>query len=119
MRICFTSQGRDLESEVDPRFGRARYFIIYDDQSREHEVVDNQQNVNAAAGAGVQSGTNVVQKDCQWVVTGHIGPKAMSVLKEAGVKVATGATGTVSQAVEQFLNGQLKDTDSADVPSHW
>jgi len=119
MRICFTSQGRDLESEVDSRFGRARYFVIYDDESREHEVVDNQQNANAAAGAGIQSATNVVQKHCGWVVTGHIGPKAMSVLKEAGVKVATGATGSVSQAVEHFLNGQLKEADSADVPPHW
>lgn len=119
MKICFTSQGRDLESEVDPRFGRARYFTIYDDGSRDHEVVDNQQNFNAAGGAGIQSATNVVQRDCQWVVTGHIGPKAMSVLQEAGVKVATGATGTVSQAIEQFLNGQLSEADSADVPPHW
>jgi predicted Fe-Mo cluster-binding NifX family protein len=119
MKICFTSQGQDIESEVDPRFGRARYFIIYDDQTREHDVADNQQNANAAAGAGVQAATNVVQKDCQWVVTGHIGPKAMSVLKEAGVKVATGVTGSVSQAVEQFLNGQLKEADSADVAPHW
>lgn len=119
MRICFTSKGQDLESEVDPRFGRARYLIIYDDESREHEVIDNQRNVSAAAGAGIQSATNVVQRDCQWLVTRHIGPKAMSVLTEAGVKVATGAAGTVSQAIEQFLGGRLRETDAADMPPHW
>ena len=47
MKICFTSQGKELSSPVDPRFGRASYFIIYDDEDGSCEVVDNEQNVNA------------------------------------------------------------------------
>ena len=57
MKICITSQGPDLSSQVDPRFGRAKYFIIYDDETETHEAVNNQENVGAAGGAGVQSGT--------------------------------------------------------------
>jgi len=119
MKICVTSQGSDSVSPVDPRFGRARFFMIYDDETDTFEAVDNQQNVDAAGGAGAQSATTVAEKGCQWVISGHMGPRAMSVLKEAGVRVATGATGTVADAIREFKEGELKGVDAADVPPHW
>ena len=119
MKICATSRGPDLSSEVDPRFGRGRFFIIYDDESEQYETVDNQQNVNAGGGAGVQSATTVAEKGCQWVVSGHMGPKALSVLKEAGIRVATGATGKVSEALRDFKEGKLEEIETADVPPRW
>jgi len=119
MKICITSRGPDLSSEVDPRFGRARYFIIYDDESEQYETVDNAQNVNAGGGAGVQSATTVARKGCSWVVSGHMGPKALSVLKEAGIRIATGAGGSVSDAIRSFKEGKLQEIEAADVPPHW
>lgn len=119
MKICVTSQGPDLSAQVDQRFGRAKYFIIYDDETGSHEAVDNQQNVRAAGGAGVQSATSVAEKDCKWVISGHMGPKAMSVLREAGIRVATGAADSVSDAIRDFKDGKLKEADSPDVSSHW
>ncbi len=47
MKLCITSQGDELSADVDPRFGRAPYFIIYDDETKEHEVVNNEQKINA------------------------------------------------------------------------
>ena len=119
MRICLTSTGPELSARVDPRFGRARYFIVYDDETEEHEAVDNEQNLNAASGAGIQAATNVAELGCQWVVSGHIGPKAMMVLKESDVRVAVGASGTVADAVQAFRNDELEEADSADVAGHW
>jgi predicted Fe-Mo cluster-binding NifX family protein len=119
MIICVTSQGPDLSSDVDPRFGRARFFILHDDESGEYEVVNNEQNVNAAGGAGIQSATTVAEKGCDWVVSGHMGPKAMSVLQEAEIRVATGASGKVSDAIQAFKNDELEEVDNADVTPHW
>jgi len=119
MKICVTSRGPDLSSEVDPRFGRAMYFIIRDEETDTYEVVDNQQNVNAAGGAGVQSATAIAEKGCQWVIGGHMGPKALSVLKEAGIRVATGASGKVSDALAAFKEGKLEEISAADVPPRW
>jgi len=119
MKICVTSRGPDLSSEVDPRFGRARYFIIRDEDADTYEVVDNQQNVNAGGGAGVQSATTIAGKGCQWVISGHMGPKALSVLKEAGIRVATGAGGKVSDALAAFRDGKLDEIDTPDVASRW
>ena len=36
MKLAITSKGTDLDSEVDPRFGRAAYILIVDNvQSRD------------------------------------------------------------------------------------
>ncbi len=119
MKICVTSQGTELSAEVDPRFGRARYFIIYEDETGETEAVDNAQNMNAAGGAGVQAATTVVEKGCDWVISGHMGPKALSVLATGDVQVAVGAEGTVQQALDDFKNGRLQEADEADVAPRW
>jgi predicted Fe-Mo cluster-binding NifX family protein len=55
----------------------------------------------------------------EWVISGHIGPKAMSVLQAAGIKVAVGAEGRVADAVAAFGNGELQQVDEADRASHW
>ncbi|MGD2173784.1 MAG: NifB/NifX family molybdenum-iron cluster-binding protein [Candidatus Brocadiaceae bacterium] len=119
MKLCITSQGPELSSPVDPRFGRARYFLIYDEDTEAVEAIDNAQNVNAAGGAGIQSARTVVERGADWVVSGHIGPKALSVLKAGEVKVAVGADGTVQDAIAAFRQGELERADEADVPPRW
>ncbi|MFW6189455.1 MAG: NifB/NifX family molybdenum-iron cluster-binding protein [Planctomycetota bacterium] len=119
MKLCVTSQGPEPSSQVDPRFGRARYFIIYDDKADEYSVVDNEQNLNAASGAGVQAASNVADAGAQLVISGHIGPRAMTVLQEAEVKVVVGAEGTVEEALEAYREGELEEVEDADVPPHW
>ncbi|MCK4282698.1 MAG: NifB/NifX family molybdenum-iron cluster-binding protein, partial [Candidatus Brocadiae bacterium] len=52
-------------------------------------------------------------------ISGHMGPKAMSVLQAAGIRVATGASGAVSDAIAAFKDGQLEEATGADVPSRW
>ena len=39
MKIAISAQGRELSSPVDPRFGRAAYFIIYEMESGAMEAV--------------------------------------------------------------------------------
>jgi predicted Fe-Mo cluster-binding NifX family protein len=119
MKVAVTSQGRELSSPVDIRFGRASYFIVVDTDSGEFTVADNEQNLNAAQGAGIQSGRNVVTLGVQAVISGHVGPKAFATLQAGGVKIYTGATGTVGEAVEQFKTGSLTEISNADVEGHW
>jgi len=119
MKIAISSRGEDLGSEVDARFGRARYFIVYDTDSDSYEVIENIQNLNAMQGAGIQSASNVVQCGVEYVLTGHCGPKAFRTLTEAGIKVVVGVEGTVGDAVEKFKKGEYKPVEEPDVESHW
>jgi len=119
MRIAVSSQGNDLDSAVDPRFGRAKFFIIYDTETKEFEAVTNEQNMFAAQGAGIQSAQTVVGQKVEVVVSGNLGPKAYATLSAAGIKAALWSEGTVAQAIALLESGQLKPTEGANVRGHW
>lgn len=119
MKVAVTAQGSDPQSTVDSRFGRARFFVVADTETGEFSVADNSQNLDAAQGAGIQAGRKIVELGVEAVITGHVGPKAFATLQACGVKVYTGATGTVAEAIEQLKRGSLKQAISADVESHW
>ena len=119
MKIAFSTAGETLESPLDTRFGRAPKFLVYDLDSETFEVVDNQQNVNAAQGAGIQSAETVARLGIKSLVTGHCGPKAFRVLLAAGIKVYTTDAPTVAAALERYRSGKLKEAKAADVDGHW
>ena len=83
------------------------------------EVVENSQNLNLSQGAGIQAGKTIVDNKVEVLITGHCGPKAFKVLRGAGIKIMTGAGGTVTDAIEQFNSEKLDISAEADVEGHW
>ena len=119
MKIVVTSAGETLHAEVDPRFGRAQKFILYDTDTGEWSVLDNTQNVNAMQGAGIQAAQSVAECGAEAVLTGNCGPKAFRILSEAGMSVYVGLSGTVLQAIDRFKKGELEPASAANKPGHW
>ena len=119
MKIAITAQGDTLQSPVDPRFGRAKNFIVIDSETGDYQAVDNVMNLHAAQGAGIQAGRTVSELGVEAVVTGNVGPKAFSLLNAAGIKIYIGASGTVEQALEQYKQGALQLAGGANVQGHW
>ena len=119
MKIAVTAQGTDLTSQVDPRFGRAKTFLVIDTETQDYTSHDNTQNLNAPQGAGIQAGRAVVDLGVEVVLTGNVGPKAFATLQAGGVKVCPGASGTVQDALEQFKAGRFEEARDANVPGHW
>ena len=116
MKICVTSEGKTLDSKVDPRFGRCQFFVIVDTDTLDFEAVENQ-NAQFSGGAGIQSGQLMVSKSVKAVLTGNVGPNAFQTLNAAGIKIFTGVGGTVKNAVEKYKKGELKASESASVGS--
>ena len=119
MKIAITSQGQDLDSQVDPRFGRAAYILIVDTVHDGVEVLDNSENINAFKGAGIQAAAMVSRKGAEVLLTGYCGPNAYKTLQAAGVKVVNDVSGKVNAAVEALIEGNLEFADSANVEAHW
>ena len=118
MKICITSKGTSLDSEVDPRFGRCAYFIILDIESMEYETIENS-NAQTSGGAGIQSGQLISEKNVEAVLTGNVGPNAYDTLSAAGIKIITGVSGIIKDAIEKYKNGEFKSMDKASVDSHF
>ena len=119
MKIAFTTAGDDLSANVDTRFGRAPKFLVYDCSEKTFEVIDNQQNLNAAQGAGIQSAQTVCSLDAEAVFTGHCGPKAFRALVAAGIKVYNTDINPIAAVIKAFESGEMKSSDTADVEGHW
>ncbi len=119
MKVAITAQEPKLTSEVDPRFGRAKYFIIADTETGEFTSRDNAQNLDAAQGAGTQAGQTIIGLKVDALITGNVGPKAFTTLQAGDISVFIGATGSVQDAIEQYKAGTLECARGANVEGHW
>jgi predicted Fe-Mo cluster-binding NifX family protein len=119
MKVAVTSRGDQLDSQVDPRFGRAEYILIVDTENFDFKVVNNTENKNAFKGAGIKAATSVSDNDAEVLLTGYCGPNAFTTLAAAGIKVVNDVEGTIKEAVESFNAGKFTYADSANKDGHW
>jgi predicted Fe-Mo cluster-binding NifX family protein len=119
MRIAVSAQEPTLESLVDPRFGRAHCFVVYDTGNDSVEIIENKDSNGISQGAGIQAAERIADKNVNLVVSGNIGPKALKALGSAGIKTALWQKGTVSEAIELARDNRLAICDEANVESHW
>ena len=118
MKVAVSSTGNGLDAPVDPRFGRCSAFIIVDTETMQAEAMPNS-SIGAAHGAGIGASQAVAGAGVGAVLTGQVGPNAHMALSQAGVKVYTGASGTVRQTVEAYKRGELREVSSPTVGGHF
>ena len=113
MKICITAVGSKSNSEVDPRFGRCAYFLIFDEKGKLLKTILNEAG-QAMRGAGITAAQIIADEKVDIIITGNIGPNAYMVLESSGVKILHGAFGvTVEQALEMYKKKELKEVDSS------
>ena len=117
LKIVVSSSGESLESGVDPRFGRCIYFLIVDSDTMQAESIENS-SVQSAHGAGIGAAQIVASLGADAVLTGHVGPNAYMALSRTGIKIFTGATGSVKDAIKQYNEGRLIEAASPTVSGH-
>jgi predicted Fe-Mo cluster-binding NifX family protein len=118
MKVAVSSSGNGLDSQIDPRFGRCAYFIIYDIDNNSFEAIKNE-SAMLGGGAGITSAQFVASKGVNAIITGNAGPNAVRTLEAAGVRLFVGESGTVKEAVERFKNNELQEAQEANVPDHF
>jgi len=117
MKIVISSTGDSIDSDVDPRFGRCLKFLIVNMNTMQTEALENS-SIHSAHGAGIGAAQKVASLDVGAVITGHVGPNAYSALSRTGIKIYTGAVGTVKDAITQYKEGNLKEATSPTVSGH-
>jgi predicted Fe-Mo cluster-binding NifX family protein len=113
VKLALTTSGETPEAALDPRFGRAPRFLVIETDTGAFEIVNNQAGVDAAHGAGVQAADELARLGVRGLVTGHCGPKTLSVLTRAGIEVYNTDATTVAAAVEAYRSGTLVAAEPA------
>jgi predicted Fe-Mo cluster-binding NifX family protein len=119
VKIAVTAMSNDPNGQIDPRFGRAKFFLIFDEDGTLLETYDNSANLNAMGGAGIQAGKVLSDRKVDILLTGHCGPNAFKVLNAAGVKVGVNQDGSVPEALERLRKNEVKPVDGPNVEGHW
>lgn len=86
MKTVITSKGNNLKAYFDPRFGRAGWFCIIDDESGKTTFIENDQ-AEATGGAGVKVAEKMVEIGVKKVISGDFGPKAKDLLDKFNIQM--------------------------------
>ena len=119
MKIAVSSIGESSESLIDQRFGRARYFMIYNTKNSKWSSHSNQHNATMAQGAGIQSAQFIIEQGVSLLITGHCGPKAFKVLRAAKVEIIQNEQGVVADALTAYFQGKLVPSIVSNVGEHF
>ena len=84
MKIAVASEGKDLDSEISGRGGRAPFYLVFE----EGKLIETIKNVFAAGGggAGFSVAYMLADKKVNLVISGKVGGNMISALKEKGIE---------------------------------
>jgi len=110
MKIIFTTKGNTWDSHMDPRFGRAEMFLVYDDSNDTLQEVLNSETESMEHGAGLQTSKKVLELNADVIITGNgAGQKALEILKSVDAKMYVGAGDmSVKEAYDAFKSNKLQ-----------
>ncbi len=103
MKVLVTAYGDDISSPIDPRFGRCRFFIVWDSTTGKFTAFANENA--SSSGAGISSAQFAIDHGVQIIITGEVGPHAQQVLESTGIAVHITKAPTVSEALKTLQEG--------------
>jgi len=119
MKIAISATGRSLDSKIDAKFERCKFFLILDIEknsllSFENKTKDRPREI------GGTIGPLIAKEGIDTVIASDIGPRAFDIFKENGIKVYQ-TKGIVENAVRLLKEGKLKELTKPTVPrfSDW
>jgi len=121
MKIAVSVESNDLEQQVNPVFGRCSGFLIIKIEGKEikeHSFIENPAMKNPM-GAGISAAQTIASQKVEAVISGNVGPNALMVLNQSGIKVYQASGLTVKQAIENLIEGKLQELSDASTSSHF
>lgn len=104
MKIAMPNDGANLNQH----FGKSKSFVII--TLDKNEVVDTKEISSVALQHNHGGLSNLLfNEGVSVVITGGIGAGALTPLKEKGLNVIRGASGTIEDVLHKYLEGSLED----------
>ena len=111
MRIAISAESNNgFESTVGQHFGRCPFFAFVDIEGKEIKGINVIENPFFAGHEVGQVPGFIHEQGADVMLSGGMGGRAIQFFTQFGIDTATGARGTVKQAVTEFLAGNLSGT---------
>ncbi len=104
MVICFSTDDKNFDSLISTHFERAKYFLFFDSETREVQVVKHKRGFLGRSRAVHL----VTEKRPFLVITGNIEPDSFDFLKASGIKIISGVFGiTARESWQRYQLDQI------------
>ena len=108
IKICISATGDNLSAFLDPRFGRAMFFLIINSEGELIKAIKNT-GKQAMRGAGVTAAQIVADEKVDVIITGNIGPNASMVLSASKIKIFVGIPETpILDIIKKYQENKLQ-----------
>lgn len=115
MKIAITAENDNgFESTVAHHFGGAPYFVLVELENGQVAATQCLANPFADHHKPGQIPNFVREQNAEVIISGGMGGRAIQFFEGYGIKTATGADGTVGQALENYLDGKLTEAAPCD-----
>jgi predicted Fe-Mo cluster-binding NifX family protein len=112
MRIAISADDANgLKSVVSPHFGRCPYFVVVDIDDGTVTSVREERNPCFPQHQPGQVPRFIKSLDADVMIAGGMGRRAIMFFEELGIEGVAGAYGTVQQALDVYLSGQLRGAE--------
>ena len=109
MRIAVSvDEGKGLESVVSHHFGRCPYYVLADVEDRAIKAVTTVANPFYQQHEPGQVPGFIHEQGANVIITGGMGRRAITFFQQFDIVPVTGAFGTVTAVLENYLNGGLE-----------
>lgn len=102
----------DDKKTICSAFGRTAYFIVYDLDTDQYEVIDNSEARNSMGGAGIAASQLLIDLGVKVVISPRLGENAAKVLRVAQIPMYANESELWEENVALFKEGKCRtDTD--------
>lgn len=109
MKIAIaTDDNMGVDAVLSHHFGRCPYYIVVDVDDKEIKNVEAVKNpFYESHGQTGEVPTFIQSLGADVIISGGMGPKAISFFQQLGIQALTGASGIVGDVIKNYMSGQI------------
>jgi predicted Fe-Mo cluster-binding NifX family protein len=104
-------QSNGLSSEIFLHFGKSPNFTLLGVEDNDIKEIKVLESLGKHLGGRMTSAEIVIQSKADILLCANLGSKAIQMLRNKGIKIFVGASGTVENAFEEWRGGNLHIAD--------
>ncbi|MBC7107370.1 MAG: NifB/NifX family molybdenum-iron cluster-binding protein [Methanomassiliicoccales archaeon] len=113
MKICIPTMGyRGMREMVGEHFGKVPTYTIIDTETNEIKVIENTSEHRGGVGLPPEL---IKKAGADAILVSGLGMRALEMFKKLGIRVYTGAHGTVEETLAMFKQGKLTIASEDDI----